>query len=211
MRNKFQKLMAEWKKMSSDDQQAFRELVVGFDNDTGIEETVSQVTTDKETKNGEKSGDNSMKETQIPAKATDKTATDQTAGTETGEANKDGNGEKAMADGADTAEGAMANEPEKAMQEVEQGEVESVTEEQNAIRVEDLVLKEDLDARLNALEAKFSSVLSENEALKDELAKVKGKYEGTDFGNQAGKTMKTTGAKSDRYETFDEYMEKFNR
>ena len=84
----------------------------------------------------------------------------------------------------------------------------------NGIRVEDLVTKEMLAERLSALEAKFDAVVKENSDLKeqlsnknDELNGMKDKYENKNFGNY----QKQGVIEKDKYanSSFDEYSKAF--
>lgn len=72
----------------------------------------------------------------------------------------------------------------------------------NAVRVEDLVTKDELKERLDAIISRLDSVLHENESLKDQLAK----YDG-DFGTS---TPKGTAPRSEDVEdTFESYSRDF--
>lgn len=95
-----------------------------------------------------------------------------------------------------------SEEPEMQGEEPTEGQprVEGEQTAGNGIRLEDLVTKEELSVRLQALEAKYEAVIKENQDLKD-------KYENRDFGNfkKQGMVEKDNQANS----TFDEYSKAF--
>lgn len=83
------------------------------------------------------------------------------------------------------------------------------------ININEVALKQDVDAKIDALNAKLESILKENQDLKDKLSEAEGKaknlhekYEKDDFGNQADKNY---GEKDfgQSYESADEYLKKF--
>lgn len=92
---------------------------------------------------------------------------------------------------------------------VDNGEVEGeanaqVTEtegESNGLRIEDLVTKDELMARLSAFEAKYDALVKENQSLKD-------KYENNDFGGmqKRGVMQKERGNQTSK---FDDYSRDF--
>ena len=102
-------------------------------------------------------------------------------------------------------------------------EVQNETPSANAIRVEDVVTKEELDEKLQAFEAKFFALAEENKQLKEANAKLldeknkaeteteemKNKYERSDFGNITTKGVSKDG-KGSSYQSFDEYSKNFN-
>lgn len=84
----------------------------------------------------------------------------------------------------------------------------------NGVRIEDLVTKEDLADRLAAFEAKLEAVVKENTDLKtqlanknDELNGMKDKYENKDFGNFQRQGVQ----EKDKYanSSFEEYSKQF--
>lgn len=96
----------------------------------------------------------------------------------------------------------------------ENPEVQEVEPVGNGVRIEDLVMKDELMERLSAFEAKFDALVKENTDLKDQLAKsqeetngLKDKYENKDFGNisRQGVIEKDKSAN----ETFDNYAKQF--
>lgn len=96
----------------------------------------------------------------------------------------------------------------------ETAEVQETEPTGNAVRVEDLVTKEELTERFAALEAKLEAVLKENVDLKNELSNksnelngIKEKYEEKDFGNFQRQGV----AEKDKYanSSFDEYSKAF--
>lgn len=72
-----------------------------------------------------------------------------------------------------------------------------------AIAVEDLVTKEMLEERFNALSAKFDAVIKENNDLKSKLDEL----EGQDFGNIQKRGVQVKNA--DANETFESYSARF--
>jgi outer membrane biosynthesis protein TonB len=83
------------------------------------------------------------------------------------------------------------------------------------IDINQVVLKEDLDARFSAMNAKLDAVLKENADLKDKLADAEKqkedlhkKYEYDDFGNQAQKEY-GKGDNSTPYQSADDYVKQF--
>lgn len=85
--------------------------------------------------------------------------------------------------------------------------VEELGNEVEGIRVEDLVTKDVFEAKLAAFEAKFNSVVKENEDLKNKLSEMKDKYETKDFGNMQRKGMNEVSKSANS--TFDEYSRQF--
>lgn len=86
--------------------------------------------------------------------------------------------------------------------------VENVSPDTNGVRIEDVVLKSELEDRLSALEAKLNSVIKENEDLKDQNSELKGKYEEHDFGKTTKKGILGTSAEV-KTEKFDDYAQNF--
>jgi hypothetical protein len=86
--------------------------------------------------------------------------------------------------------------------------VESVSPETNGVRIEDVVLKSELEDRLAALEAKLNAVIKENEDLKNQNSELKGKYEEHDFGTTTKKGILGTAAEV-KTEKFDDYAQNF--
>lgn len=83
------------------------------------------------------------------------------------------------------------------------------------IDINQVVLKEDLDARFSAMNAKLDAVLKENADLKDKLADAEKqkedlhkKYEYDDFGNQAQKDYGNVD-NSTPYQSADDYVKQF--
>lgn len=86
--------------------------------------------------------------------------------------------------------------------------VESVSPDTNGVRIEDVVLKSELEDRLAALEAKLNAVIKENEDLKNQNSELKGKYEEHDFGTTTKKGILGTTAEV-KTEKFDDYAQNF--
>lgn len=86
--------------------------------------------------------------------------------------------------------------------------VESVSPDTNGVRIEDVVLKSELEDRLAALEAKLNAVIKENEDLKNQNSELKGKYEEHDFGTTTKKGIIGTTAEV-KTEKFDDYAQNF--
>lgn len=83
------------------------------------------------------------------------------------------------------------------------------------IDINDVVLKGDLDERLNAMSAKLDAIIKENADLKDKLADAEKqkndlhkKYEYDDFGNQAQKDYGNPD-NSTPYQSADDYVKQF--
>lgn len=94
----------------------------------------------------------------------------------------------------------------------EQAKVEEVEETPaNAIRVEDLVTKQDLQEMLGAFTAKLDAIIKENQDLKDANSKLQEKYETGDFGteNKVGGMGNQNMVKKDSYQSFEEYAKQF--
>lgn len=94
------------------------------------------------------------------------------------------------------------------MTEEEEKIVENVSPDTNGVRIEDVVLKSELEDRLAALEAKLNSVIKENEDLKDQNSELKGKYEEHDFGKTTKKGILGTAAEV-KTEKFEDYAQNF--
>lgn len=86
--------------------------------------------------------------------------------------------------------------------------VENVSPDTNGVRIEDVVLKSELEDRLSALEAKLNSVIKENEDLKDQNSELIGKYEEHDFGKTTKKGILGT-ATEVKTEKFEDYAQNF--
>lgn len=86
--------------------------------------------------------------------------------------------------------------------------VENVSPDTNGVRIEDVVLKSELEDRLAALEAKLNSVIKENEDLKDQNSELIGKYEEHDFGKTTKKGILGTAAEV-KTEKFEDYAQNF--
>lgn len=94
------------------------------------------------------------------------------------------------------------------MTEEEEKIVENVSPDTNGVRIEDVVLKSELEDRLAALEAKLNSVIKENEDLKDQNSELIGKYEEHDFGKTTKKGILGTAAEV-KTEKFEDYAQNF--
>lgn len=103
--------------------------------------------------------------------------------------------------------------PSSEVQPTDEGVVKENPEEQvrKGVRIEDVVLKDELFAHLDALNAKFDAVVKENTDLKNELSAMKDKYENKDFGNmhKQGLIQNDKSANEQFKETFEEYAKKF--
>lgn len=86
--------------------------------------------------------------------------------------------------------------------------VENVSPDTNGVRIEDVVLKSELEDRLAALESKLNAVIKENEDLKDQNSELKGKYEEHDFGKTTKKGILGTTAEV-KTEKFEDYAQSF--
>lgn len=85
--------------------------------------------------------------------------------------------------------------------------VEDTQPSGNGVRVEDLVTKEELSERLAAFESKYEAVLKENADLKEEVAKIRSKYEEGDFGGEQKQGLSDDNEAAN--ETFESYSRKF--
>lgn len=83
----------------------------------------------------------------------------------------------------------------------QQPEVQQISETGNGYRIEDLVTKEDFQAQIAALEAKFAAVVKENEDLKE-------KYENKDFGGFNKKGI-IENDKKNKAESYDDYAKDY--
>lgn len=97
---------------------------------------------------------------------------------------------------------------EELTEEEEEKIVENVSPDTNGVRIEDVVLKSELEDRLAALEAKLNSVIKENEDLKDQNSELIGKYEEHDFGKTTKKGILGTAAEV-KTEKFEDYAQNF--
>lgn len=97
---------------------------------------------------------------------------------------------------------------EEVTEEEEEKIVENVSPDTNGVRIEDVVLKSELEDRLAALEAKLNSVIKENEDLKDQNSELIGKYEEHDFGKTTKKGILGTAAEV-KTEKFEDYAQNF--
>ena len=113
-------------------------------------------------------------------------------------------------------------EEEKADEQDPAPVVEEEKESNKGVRVEDLMLKEDFEARFSALEAKLDAIIKESSDLKEQNAQLldgktkaenetenlKNKYERADFGNISSRNM-GGGNEPKQYQSFDEYSKEF--
>ena len=77
----------------------------------------------------------------------------------------------------------------------------------NGARIEDLITKDEFEARFAALESKYDAVLKENNDLKEALAKMTEKYEDPNFGDYQRRGVQS---KDDiANDTFDSYSRQF--
>lgn len=112
--------------------------------------------------------------------------------------------------------------------EQEQGEEQPVVEETksqvNAISINDIMTKDDFNARFNALEDKINALIQENSQLKEQNAQLldgknnaekeaqglKDKYENTSFGNVNKQGEINTSQNTQKpYQSFEEYSRQF--
>jgi hypothetical protein len=98
-------------------------------------------------------------------------------------------------------------ESEEVKEEVETPVVEQTTEQGNGIRVEDLVTKDLLAERLQAMESKMEALIKENKDLTEKLSSMSEKYEEKDFGTVSRKGVQEKNSYAN--ETFDEYSKQF--
>ena len=89
----------------------------------------------------------------------------------------------------------------------EQNVVRETQETGNAMRIEDLVTKDELAEKLASFEAKYQAVIKENEDLKNKLSDMENKYEKNDFGNMQKKGVQKKD--KDANSSFDEYSKQF--
>lgn len=107
------------------------------------------------------------------------------------------------------SENAVDEKEDESLEEnVEEEVVTNVEPIGNGVRIEDVVLKADLDDRLAAFEAKLDALTKENFDLKEQNSMLKEKYEEKDFGT----TAKNGVINSDRevsYSSYDDYSKHF--
>lgn len=99
---------------------------------------------------------------------------------------------------------------EKPEEKPEQSEEEIAGETEptgNGIRIEDVVTKDYLAERLDALKAMFEAAIKENSDLKNEVSTLKSKYEDSDFGDLSKKGVMTKDPSANS--SFDEYSKQF--
>jgi hypothetical protein len=92
--------------------------------------------------------------------------------------------------------------------EPQQPQVSTVEESGNAVRVDDLVTKEELADKLAAFTAKYDAIVKENEDLKNKVGDLQKKYEEPDFGNYQRKGVETATDKVP-HQSFEEYSKNF--
>lgn len=76
-----------------------------------------------------------------------------------------------------------------------------------AIKVEDLMTKEEFYQRISSLEAKYDALVKENKDLKEKNDELVNKYEKDDFGSQSVKGIQPKNKSAN--DTFDEYAKQF--
>lgn len=92
--------------------------------------------------------------------------------------------------------------------EPQQPQVSTVEESGNAVRVEDLVTRDELADKLAALASKYDAIVKENEDLKNKVGDMQKKYEEPDFGNYQRKGVETATDKVP-HQSFEEYSKNF--
>lgn len=119
--------------------------------------------------------------------------------------------EKKDSEVVDKTDEAIVEEQQKQVEEQPKVEEQEV---QNAISLNDVVTKQDLQVQLDALNAKLESIVKENTDLKEQLSKstseakdLKEKYENGDFGTE--RANKVEADKPKTYESYADYKAKF--
>ena len=153
------------------------------DEEIKTEEKVETAVEEKEKEVPEKDGDE--KKSEVPAEKVEEKAEEKSEEVEQ-------NGEE---------------KPDIADEEKTEAEVEETEPVGNGARIEDLVTKDELAERLAAFESKFEAVLKENADLKDELGKMKEKYEEKDFGGFQKQGLVASDAVAN--DTFESYARQF--
>ena len=105
-------------------------------------------------------------------------------------------------------EPSVDNNGEMSPVEPQNPQVLDVEESGNAVRVDDLVTKEELADKLAAFTAKYDAIVKENEDLKNKIGDFQKKYEEPDFGNYQRKGVETATDKVP-YQTFEDYSKNF--
>lgn len=91
---------------------------------------------------------------------------------------------------------------------VDNGAVQTVEPLGNGLRIEDVVMKDELQERLSAMDAKLDALIKENEDLRNQNSSLLEKYENKDFGTTIKKGMPERGKSAD-YVSFEEYSKNF--
>lgn len=183
------KLFKQFSKMTEEEKADFMELISNDDEEVKEDKEVKQVVEETQTQKENNKEVEAKVETQPNEEKKDSEVIE----------NK-------------TDEAIVENEPNaEAQNGAEVKEVEAF----DGISINDVALKTDVDAKIDALNAKLESIVKENKDLKDKLSEAEGKakdlhekYEKGDFGSQVDKNY---GEKDfgHSYESADEYLKKF--
>jgi len=182
------KLFKQFSKMTDEEKADFMELISNDDEEVKEDKEVEQVVEETQTQKENNKG--------VEAKA-----------------NAQPNEEKKDSEVVEkTDEAIVEKEPNaEAPNGAEVKEVEAF----DGISINDVALKTDVDAKIDALNAKLEAIVKENKDLKDKLSEAENKandlhnkYEREDFGSQVDKNY---GEKDfgKSYESADEYLKKF--
>ena len=159
----------------------------------------------------------------VEEKEETKTAEDSTKEQKEEETKSIGNEEK---EEETKTEEKSAEETSEEPKEEEQPVVEQTMKKtSDGLTVDDIMTKDDFNARFAALEAKFDALANENNQLKEQNAQLlegktraeeetqglKNKYENTSFGNYGKNGEVKFASKEHHYESFDEYSSKFGK
>ena len=183
------KLFKQFSKMTEEEKADFMELISNDDEEVKEDKEVKQVVEETQTQK------ENNKEVEAKAKTQPKEEKEDSEVVE----NK-------------TDEAIVENEPKaEAQNGAEVKEVEAF----DGISINDVALKTDVDAKIDALNAKLEAIVKENQDLKDKLSEAENKandlhnkYEKEDFGSQVDKNY---GEKDfgKSYESADDYLKKF--
>lgn len=112
-------------------------------------------------------------------------------------------------------DGEVVNKTDETIVEEQPQVKEQVNDDFTGIDISQVALKDDVNAKLDAMNAKLEAIIKENQDLKDKLSNAEkenqdlhSKYEKGDFGNNAERNF---GEKDfgQSYESADDYLKKF--
>lgn len=183
------KIFKQFSKMSDEEKQDFMDLISKDDEE--VEQDSEQVV--------------DTKEPQEEGKAVDVKP----------EENKQVSEEAKTSDDTNVSQETNDNKEEEQAQEQEPQAEEEIDKSAVGININDVALKSEVMAQLEAMQAKLDSIVKENKDLKEELSKsqekaneLHNKYERDDFGNQSERNFGSKN-KSNPYVSADDYLKSF--